>query len=376
MYNYAVYPIILIILDKFINNPILKSKSYQPNITFIIAAHNEEELIEGAIQSINNSDYPQYKIKILIGSDGSTDRTNIILDEYESKLKGQLKYYTYSRSGKNKVLNDLIPKVDTDIIFFMDADCRVTKSTISEMTANFNSEDVGSVISSQSVESENADDNAGKLGDTAYHKYEQIIRELESNIHSNVNSLGYLYAVRKSLLKPIPNDLVCDDLHNVYSIIENKKRVIFEKEAKAREIRKKSFNNELHRRVRAVAGGIATMIEYKNLANLPKYGIVTFFLISHKVFRWLSPFFIILLFLLTFIFWNSSLLWLFIFGGQIIFYFMALIGLIADKLSINFKLAKIFLFFLSMNYSSLLGTFRYFKKSQNAIWDRVGFSSE
>lgn len=376
LYNYAVYPIILIILDKFINNPILKSKSYQPNITFIIAAHNEEELIEGAIQSINNSDYPQDKIKILIGSDGSTDRTNIILDEYESKLKGQLKYYTYSRSGKNKVLNDLIPKVDTDIIFFMDADCRVTKSTISEMTANFNSEDVGSVISSQSVESENADDNAGKLGDTAYHKYEQIIRELESNIHSNVNSLGYLYAVKKSLLKPIPNDLVCDDLHNVYSIIENKKRVIFEKEAKAREIRKKSFNNELHRRVRAVAGGIATMIEYKNLGNLPKYGIVTFFLISHKVFRWLSPFFIILLFLLTFIFWNSSLLWLFIFGGQIIFYFMALIGLIADKLSINFKLAKIFLFFLSMNYSSLLGTFRYFKKSQNAIWDRVGFSSE
>lgn len=366
----------MIVLDKFMNTPIMKNKDYKPNITFIIAAHNEEELIEGAIQSILTSDYPQEKIKILIGSDGSTDKTNIILDKYELELNEQLKYYTFSRSGKNKVLNDLIPRVESDIIFFMDADCRVTTSTISEMTANFNSEDVGSVISSQSVESENDDDNAGKLGDTAYHRYEQIIRELESNIHSNVNSLGYLYAVRKSLLKPIPNDFVCDDLHNVYSIIENKKRVIFEKEAKAREVRKKSFNNELHRRVRAVAGGIATMLEYKNLANFTEYGIVSFFLISHKVFRWLSPFFIILLFLLTFIFWDSSLLWLLILSGQIIFYSMALIGLISDKMSINFKLAKIFLFFVSMNYSSLLGTFRYINKSQNAIWDRIGFSSD
>lgn len=375
-YNYVVYPLLLIILDKFINTPINKSKDYKPNITFIIAAHNEEELIEGAIQSILNSDYPNNKIKILIGSDGSTDKTNSILDLYQAKLKGQLKYYTFSRSGKNIVLNDLIPKVETDILFFMDADCRVTESTITEMTANFYSDDVGSVISSQSVESENTDENAGKLGDTAYHRYEQIIRELESNIHSNVNSLGYLYAVRKSLLKPIPNDLVCDDLHNVYSIIENKKRVIFEKEAKAREVRKKSFNNELHRRVRAVAGGIATMIEYKNLAYFPKYGIVSFFLISHKVFRWLSPFFIILLFLLTFIFWNSSLLWLFILIGQIIFYTMAFWGWIADRLNINFKLAKIFLFFISMNYSSLLGTFRYLRKSQNAVWDRIGFSGD
>lgn len=375
-YNYIVYPMILILLDKIISKPIKKNKNYQPNITFIIAAHNEEELISGAIQSILNSDYPQDKIKIIIGSDGSSDQTNFILDEYETKLNGQLKYYTFSRSGKNKVLNDLIPRVETDIIFFMDADCRVTNSTISEMTANFYSDEVGSVISSQSVESENDDDNAGKLGDTAYHRYEQIIRELESNIHSNVNSLGYLYAVRISLLKPIPDDLVCDDLHNVYSIIENKKRVIFEKEAKAREVRKKSFNNELHRRVRAVAGGIATMIEYKNLANLNKYGIVSFFLISHKVFRWLSPFFIILLFLLTFIFWNSSLLWLFILSGQIFFYLMAFVGWLADRLNFNFKLAKIFLFFISMNYSSLLGSFRYFRKSQNAIWDRIGFSGD
>lgn len=364
------------ILEKILRQPVKKDLNYKPFITFVIAAHNEEDLIEGAINSIITSDYPQDKIFILIGSDGSTDRTNEILKEYEQKLQGRLRYNTYSRQGKNKVLNDLMPLVETEIVFFLDADCRATKNTISEIVANFVSDSVGAVISSHSVESENLDDNAGKVGDTLYHNYEQIIRGLESNIHSNVNSLGYLYAVRKQLLKPIPNDLVCDDLHNVFAIIESKKRVIFEPNAKAKEIRKKTFNNELHRRVRAVAGGIATTIEFKNITNFANYGIVSFFVVSHKIFRWLSPFFIILLFLVTLVFWNSSTLWLIIFVGQIFFYLMAILGWISDKLNMNFKLAKIFLFFISMNYSSLLGTIRYLKRSQNAIWDRIGFSGE
>ncbi|HRP01090.1 MAG TPA: glycosyltransferase [Candidatus Kapabacteria bacterium] len=375
-YNYIVYPILLIALNKIIKNPYSKDYNFKPNITFIIAAHNEEELIGGAINSILASDYTQDKIKILVGSDGSTDRTDDILEEYQQMLNGKLQYFKYTRSGKNKVLNDLLPKSDTDIVLFMDADCRVSSNTISEMVANFFDDNIACVIASQSVESENNDNNAGKLGDTAYHRYEQVIRELESNIHSNVNSLGYLYAVKKIYLKPIPNDFVCDDLHNVYSIIEYKKRVIFEKNAQAKEIRKKSFSNELHRRVRAVAGGIATMVEFSHLANIFKYGIVSFFLISHKVFRWLSPFFIMLLIFLTFTFWNSSYLWLVLFYGQLLFYFVALLGWIADRLNINIKFAKICLFVISMNYSSLLGTIRYLKKSQNAIWDRIGFSGD
>ena len=83
-----------------------------------------------------------------------------------------------------------------------------------------------------------------------------------------------------------------------------------------------------------------------------------------------------LLIFLTFTFWNSSYLWLVLFYGQLLFYFVALLGWIADRLNINIKFAKICLFVISMNYSSLLGTIRYLKKSQNAIWDRIGFSGD
>jgi len=277
------------VLGNFFVRRIKADLDFSPPITFLIAAHNEESLIKGAVQSILELNYPKNQIKIIIGSDGSTDNTNAILEQMQVELGKNFNYFIYPRSGKNKVLNDLINKVETDFILFMDADCRVSSSTAIEIMKNYSDERVGCVIASQSVISENNDENTGRLGDTLYHKYEQIIRINESKIHSNVNSLGYLYSVRKNLLKPIPDDFVCDDLYNVYSVLENGFRVVFEKNAHAREIRQKSLNNELHRRVRAVAGGIATVFAYYRLMNVIKYGWVSFFLISHKVFRWLSP---------------------------------------------------------------------------------------
>lgn len=372
-YNYIFYPIILFVFSKIINRKV-NLKEIEPEITFVISAHNEEELIEGAINSILNSNYPKNKIKIIIGSDGSTDKTNEILKNIRAVQPNILNYYIYNRLGKNKVLNELVDKVRTDIIFFMDADCRISENSIKEIIKNFSDESVGGVIASQKIESKNTEDNSGKIGDNLYHKYEEFIRIAESRIHSNVNSLGYLYAVRKNLLSKIPNDNVCDDLFNIYTILSNNKRVIFEKNAKAKEIRSKSLQNESHRRVRAVAGGIATVMYFKKLFNIFKYGWISFFIFSHKVFRWLSPFFIVFLVLFTIIFWRQGKLWDYIFYIQLIFYLMVLIGWISEKKGVNLKISKIFLFFISMNYSSIMGTIRYLKGQQNAIWDRIGFN--
>ena len=375
-YNYFLYPVVLFVLSKIFKNINEKDKNFTPSVTVIIAAHNEEELIEGAVLSVISSEYPLDKIRIVVGSDGSTDSTNDILVKLKAKYPNNLNFFIFDRIGKNRLINSIIPNIETDFIIFMDADCRMLKSTMKEMMKNFIDNEVGCVIASQSVAGKDDIENAGRLGDTLYHRYEENIRIFEGIIHSNVNSLGYLYAVSKRYLKPIADDFVCDDLFNVYSILEKHRRVVFEKNAKAVEIRKKSFNNELHRRVRAVAGGIATVISYKNLLNIFKYGWVSFFIISHKIFRWVTPVFLLLLMFATFIFWDTSIIWMLVFLLQLILYLMAFIGWSSEKLKLNIKTAKIFLFFVSMNFSSLLGTFRYLKKSQNAVWDRSGFNQE
>jgi cellulose synthase/poly-beta-1,6-N-acetylglucosamine synthase-like glycosyltransferase len=373
VYNYLFYPLLLAFFKVIFNNPIHIDKSFEPEITIIIAAYNEEELIEEAVYSILNSDYNISKINILIGSDGSTDKTNEILKSL-SLIYKNLKYVEFERSGKNKVLNNLISIVKTDYILFMDADCRMNKNTIKNLMINFSDPSVGSVLASPTVVGDGTTDNAGSEGDSLYHRYEEHIRICEGIIHSNVNSLGYLYVIKTKLFKKIANDFVCDDLYNIYSVLESGKRVYFVRNAPAYEVRKKSLSNELHRRVRAVAGGMATVSYYSNLLNFSKYGWVAFFIISHKIFRWLSSVTMLLLIIATLFINSGTFVWKLFFYGQIIFYGIAFIGWLTEKLGIKIKYARIFLFFVLMNISSILGLFRFINKNQNAIWDRKGFN--
>ena len=373
VYNYIIYPLLLSIFKIFFKNPIKINTDFEPEITIIIAAHNEEELIEEAVNSILNSDYDISKINILIGSDGSTDRTNEILKSLSMEYS-KLKYVEFERSGKNSVLNNLISHVNTKYLFFMDADCRMNKNTIRNLVVNFSEPSVGSVLASPIVVGDGTTDNAGSEGDSLYHRYEEQFRTKEGIIHSTVNSLGYLYGIKTELFKKIVNDYVCDDLYNIYSVLESGKRVWFVKNASAYEVRKKSLSNELHRRVRAVAGGMATVAHFSNLLNITKYGWVAFFIISHKIFRWLSPIFMIFMIFATIIINSGTLVWKLFFYGQLIFYGIAFIGWMTEKIGIKIKFTRIFLFFVSMNFSSILGLFRFLNKNQNAVWDRKGFN--
>lgn len=373
IYNFLLYPIILVILKNISPNIIEAQQNYKPDITVFIAAYNEEELIEGAIKSIFNSSYPKNKINILVGSDGSTDKTNKILEKLSTE-NNQITYLVLERGGKNNVLNTLVPLVKTDIILFMDADIRIHNNTIENLVTYFHNDNVGAVIASQTVKGDGKTENAGSVGDSLYHRYEEKIRINEGITDSNVNSLGYLYGMRKDLYSAIPNNFVCDDLHNIYSVLQKRKRVLFSINAKAYEIRQKSLSNEFHRRVRAVAGGWATILYHKNLLNIFDFGLTSFYIWSHKVFRFLSPIFFILLFVVTLLNYKSTLLFLIFLIPQLIVYLSALLGWIFEKIGIKYKLFRLSLFFISMNYSSLLGFFRFISRQQNAIWDREGFN--
>ena len=375
IYNFLLYPVILAILSKIIPVRINPVNMEQPEITFIIAAYNEESLIAGVIKSIRESDYPKNKINIIIGSDGSTDKTNEIIENIANDDAG-ITLVVLGRGGKNRVLNTIVPMAKTEIILFMDVDVRLNKDTITNLIRYYVNDDIGAVIASQKVVGDGSTVNAGSEGDSIYHKYEEYIRINESIIASNVNSLGYLYSIKKDLFIPIPNDMVCDDLHNIYSVLRSKKRVIFALEAKAYEIRPKSLNNEYHRRIRAVAGGWATIKYHSELLNIFKFGITALFVWSHKIFRWLSPVFMIFLMIFTILTYDVNFnLFLFFIIPQLILYFSSFIGYIFEKMNMNTKIFRIFVFFVSMNYSSLLGLFRFLSRQQNAIWSRDGFKN-
>jgi cellulose synthase/poly-beta-1,6-N-acetylglucosamine synthase-like glycosyltransferase len=368
---FVFYPIILWILSKVANKPLILNKDYRPEITVVIAAYNEEKNIKDAILSIFDSGYPLELTRVLVGSDGSTDNSLSILKEMQADFPN-IEYYDFPRSGKNGVLNSLVPFVKTDIVFFQDADVRIKYGAIGSMIEVLSDSNVGAVLSNIKYISTDSDENknAGRTGENLYMLYEKSIRIYESKIASTVNSAGPFYAVRKEYFQSIPNDLLCDDLYRILYVAKNFKRVIFSEEAVVHEVREKEIGSEISRRIRFVAGGWATIWNLKVLL-LPRYSWVSFFVTTHKVTRWLAPIFYIGILLGSLILpWDFSakkpLLII-----QVILYGSAILGYIFEKFKIKFFLFQVGVFIVSMNIGFLFGLFRFLARSQNSKWERI-----
>ena len=331
-YTFLFYPVILKFLSVVFGKPLNTSKDFHPDISIVISAYNEEEYIADAVESLFATDYPVDKIKVYVGSDGSDDNTYPIIETL-SKKYANLFVYNYGRLGKNKVLNKIVPETNTELVFFMDADCRAGKDTISKMVEAFSDTNTGAVIASMKSIDEGGNDNIGRLGETLYQKYESVLRVGESRIKSTVNSLGAFYGIRRSIYKPLPSDKVCDDYMPLLDSIALRKRVIFLSEAVVNEVRRKSLNNEISRRIRFTAGAMSTVWHAKKLL-LPNYGWISFFLFSHKIVRWLTPVFMIGLLATSLILPSQSPLKMPAIIIQSALYFIALIGWILDRKSV------------------------------------------
>lgn len=367
IYTFFLYPVFVFVLAKFINNPIKTSPDESKKIAVVIAAYNEEDTIEDAISSILNSGYPNDNISIYVGLDGTTDSTYSILQKLQKK-NSNIQIFQFERAGKNNTLNKLMEKITEEFVFFLDADLRVQSNTFQHLISILQAENVyGVMISVKIINQDNSD--TGGTGEIIYQKFDGFIRYNESLIFSTANSLGTLYGVRREALSPIPDVRVCDDLFRVFHIISLRKRFIFDTKYSVIEIRTKSLNKELNRRIRLVSGGLSTLKAVKEILS-PKYGLMSLFVISHKLLRWLTPIFMIIFLLSVFIIDRDSYLFYPLIYFNLIIYGFAFLGWIFDKLKINFFPFKVFLFFVSMNIGFLLGIIRFFRKKQNSLWDR------
>lgn len=366
VYNLLLYPILLFVLSKFINRPIKTNPKFEPDLTVVIAAHNEENLIGGAIESIYASNYPIEKLSVIVASDGSTDNTIQILASLSKKFKS-LTYLDLPRSGKNRTLDRAVEMVKTEFIYMMDADCRLSPDVLSNSMSMMADPKVGIVLSRIEHEENERKENTGKLGESAYHQYETFLRIKETQIHSAVNGIG-VYAVRKNLLDPIASDRFCDDFHSLVCILTKKYRAVLSVNSIVREIRSKSVGLDINRRIRFVSGNLSTMSKYWRIL-MPDYGFTALFMFSHKVLRWFSPIILMLcLILIPFLSVHSPLRILLL-SLEILFVSMCILGYFFEKNGIKVKILRLAFYFASMNYSYLLGIIRFLKGEQNSYWN-------
>jgi cellulose synthase/poly-beta-1,6-N-acetylglucosamine synthase-like glycosyltransferase len=362
---FLLYPALLKILSTVFKKEVRVSGDYFPSIDLVVAAYNEEKLIEGAIHSIYEDTYPPHLLKVWVANDGSGDRTAEILASLQKDFPS-LHVLNLPRTGKNGALNEVFKKLTGDVTVFMDADCLIIKGGLQQLVSPFYDREVGAVIGRMSFDRNN--NNAGTQGESFYQRLEHIMRSEESSISSIVSSLGAFYAVRKEYIRPLPNNNVCDDYLPLLRVAKLNKRIIYAPQAKVTEIREKDTSYEFGRIVRFTSGGLASLRETKSLL-LPHYGWVSFFLWSHKILRWISPFFLLALFIASGIGAFKSSWIAFLFAVQVVFYSMAFFGWLMEKRNGGNSFLKLSYFFFIMNLSMMVGVYRFFKNTSTAQWE-------
>jgi biofilm PGA synthesis N-glycosyltransferase PgaC len=339
-----------------------------PSVTILIAAYNEELLIEEKIENTLSLDYPKDKIQVIVITDGSTDQTA----EKVSKYNTVLLLHSDVRAGKMAAIKRAMPFVSGDVILFTDANTFLNKPAVMELVKHYQNPKVGAVAGEKRILVDEVAD-ASSAGEGFYWKYESMLKKWDYELYSNVGAAGELFSIRAKLYEPVESDTIIDDHMIAMRIAEKGFIIAYEPQAYAMETASANSKEELKRKIRIAAGGIQSILRLKKAANPFNYPVLTFQYISHRVLRWtITPLLLILVFVINgLILVNSpSNFYLFLFIAQLVFYILSVIGFYFESKNIRIKAVFIPFYFCLMNYAVMAGIVRYFRSNQSAAWEK------
>jgi cellulose synthase/poly-beta-1,6-N-acetylglucosamine synthase-like glycosyltransferase len=362
VYIYMGYPVLIYFAAIFRNRRIKKG-SYEPHVTILVAAYNEEKTIAETLENKLALDYPKEKLEIIVISDGSTDGTDQIVKKYEGQC---VKFFRQEpRAGKTSALNMAVPKASGDILVFSDANSIYARDALRMLVANFNDPSVGYVTGKMIYT--NTDGTIAGNGCTSYMKYENRLRSLETKLGSVVGVDGGIDAIRKVLYRPMNPDQLPDFVLPL-RIVEQGYRVVYEPGAILQEASLKSSKDEYMMRVRVSLRALWALNDMRHLLSLKKFKIFAWQLWSHKVLRYLCFVFLIGAYLANFILWGESGLYKLLFLFQNMGYLSALVSTIIEKKGYHIHLLYLINYFVLLNLAAAHAFIKFLLGHKQVVW--------
>ena len=283
-YTYIGYAAWLSIRSRFRPRPV-RLAAHTPFISVVLIVRNEAAVLEDKLHALLTMDYPDERVEIVVVSDGSLDGTNEILSRFASNARVHI---TVNREhlGKASGLNAAIDAVSGEFVVFTDARQKMAKDAVLHLMENFADPDVGCASGELSL----GDPVSGEMlkGMGLYWRVEKSIREMESRSGSVVGATGALYAVRRSLLVPLPPETILDDVLIPMQVVRQGARVVLDPRARIWDTPDLGTRREFSRKVRTLSG------IYQLLKLEPwlwgDANPLRFEFISHKLLRLVVPF--------------------------------------------------------------------------------------
>lgn len=337
-----------------------------PTVAVVIAAYNEEAVIEEKIKNTLGLVYPDGKLKVYVIADGCTDKTTEIVSNYPDVVL----LHQSERKGKSAAINRAMKFVKEEVTVFTDANVNISKDGLLFLCGVYVDECVGGVSGEKVVMSDERAAAASTEG--LYWKYESFLKREDARLSSLIGAAGELFSLRTHLFTEIPDDTLLDDFAISINIMRKGYRLEYAPKAFAMESPSSGIKEEYKRKVRIATGGLQTISRSLDLFNPFNYGIVSLQYLIHRVSRWtISPILLIVAFVSNYIVRNDSLLCSVLFALQLCFYTAGMAGWYFKERNKQYRLLNVPFYFLFMHYCVLIGWIKYFGKKQEAAWQKA-----
>ena len=357
IYPYFLYPLIITVYSK-IAGKTWELGDFNPRISIIISVYNEEGVIREKVDNTLNLIYPKQLLEIIVVSDGSTDHTDEIVESFD-KVGVQLRAFA-ERKGKTACLNQIVPMAAGDIIVFTDANSMFPPDLLLKLSSNFYCEQIGLVTGWTKYRKPGGTEETVGL----YARLEMGTKQAESMISSCVGADGAVFAIRKKLYLPL-QDSDINDFVIPLNVIAQGKRVVLDPAIHCIEQPGENETKEYRRQVRITNRTLGAIGRNIQFLNPFMYGSFSFFLLSHKVIRFLVPFTFLGVLVTALLLITESIFYA---GFAIAQLFFIIIGIAGIYKLFTGRLTQFCSFFLLTIAAQLVGWLRWTSGKADVMW--------
>jgi glycosyltransferase involved in cell wall biosynthesis len=253
-----------------------------PPLSLIIAAHDEESVIEAKVANALAQDYPRELLEVIVACDGCTDGTAA-----SARRAGADLVLDLVRGGKIRAQDAAVQRARGEIVAFSDANALWEPDAARVLVGAFSDPDVGYACGQvRFVQAATGADAGNQEG--VYWRYELAVRSMESRLSSITAGNGAIYATRRSSYLVV-DPIMGHDLSLPFNIVKRGMRAVYVPAARASEKMVPSLTGEFARKRRMMShtwpillrGGMLSPRGYT-----PGYAVMVF---SHRVLRYSTP---------------------------------------------------------------------------------------